>query len=108
MRTMTRRKYLRDSAAALPRWPRFQKAHPPPKQNCSSKSRWANIRSAAFLAELKNRANDRRLLEIVKNAGYRGYIGIEWEPEGTGKQLTRSEGIEKTKALLEKDGAALS
>jgi hydroxypyruvate isomerase len=44
----------------------------------------------------------RRLLAIVKKAGYRGYIGIEWEPEGPGKQLTPSEGIQMTKALLEK------
>lgn len=50
----------------------------------------------------------RRLLKIVKNAGYRGYIGIEWEPEGTGTQLTPFEGIQKTKALLERDGAGLS
>lgn len=48
-----------------------------------------------------------RLLKIVKNAGYRGYIGIEWEPEGTGTELNPSEGIEQTKALLGRDGAAL-
>lgn len=48
------------------------------------------------------------LLETVKKVGYAGYVGIEWEPEDSGKQLTPSEGIEKTKALLEKDGAALS
>ena len=50
----------------------------------------------------------RHLLAIMKNAGFRGYIGIEWEPAGTGTQLTSSEGINKTKALLEKDGASLS
>jgi sugar phosphate isomerase/epimerase len=68
-----------------------------------------NAKTHSFDVQGNEAAMDyRRLLEILKNAGYRGYIGIEWEPEDTGKQLTSSEGIEKTKALLEKDGAALS
>lgn len=68
-----------------------------------------NAKTHSFDAQGNETTMDyRRLLNIVKNAGYRGYIGIEWEPEGTGKQLSPSEGIEKTKALLEKDGAALS
>lgn len=68
-----------------------------------------NAKTHSFDAQGAETTMDyRRLLEIVKNAGYRGYIGIEWEPEGSGKQLTPSEGIEKTKALLEKDGAGLS
>jgi Xylose isomerase-like TIM barrel len=66
-----------------------------------------NAKTHSFDAQGNETTMDyRRLLEIVKNAGYRGYIGIEWEPEGAGTQLTPAEGIEKTKALLEKDGAA--
>ena len=46
----------------------------------------------------------KRMLQIVKDHGYRGYIGIEYE----GSQLSEEEGIRATKALLEKHGAALS
>jgi Xylose isomerase-like TIM barrel len=68
-----------------------------------------NAKTHSFDAQGNETTMDyRRLLQIVKNSGYTGYIGIEWEPEGTGKQLSPSEGIEKTKYLLEKDGAALS
>lgn len=46
----------------------------------------------------------KRMLQIVKDHGYRGYIGIEYE----GSQLSEDEGIRATKALLEKHGATLS
>lgn len=39
-----------------------------------------------------------RLLRIVRDAGYRGYIGIEYE----GDRLDEMEGIRATKALLER------
>jgi len=42
-----------------------------------------------------------RMLKIVKDAGFRGYIGIEYE----GEKLSEKEGIKKTKALLERAGA---
>lgn len=45
-----------------------------------------------------------RMLKMVKAAGYRGYIGIEYE----GSKLPEAEGIKATKALLERVGAALS
>jgi sugar phosphate isomerase/epimerase len=41
-----------------------------------------------------------RMLKIVKDAGFKGYIGIEYE----GSKLSEEEGIRKTKALLEKLG----
>lgn len=41
-----------------------------------------------------------RILKIVKDAGYRGWIGIEYE----GNELPPMEGIRKTKALLEMAG----
>ena len=44
-----------------------------------------------------------RVLQIVKNAGYRGYIGIEYE----GQKLSADEGIKATKALLMKAGSAV-
>lgn len=44
-----------------------------------------------------------RMLKIVKDAGFRGYIGIEYE----GEKLSEAEGIRKTKALLERVGATL-
>jgi sugar phosphate isomerase/epimerase len=46
----------------------------------------------------------RRMLKIVKDAGFRGYVGIEYE----GKQLSEDAGIRATKQLLEKIGAELS
>jgi len=45
-----------------------------------------------------------KLIQIVKDAGYTGYIGIEYE----GSQLSEYEGIIATKKLLEKAGAAVS
>jgi sugar phosphate isomerase/epimerase len=42
----------------------------------------------------------RRMLAIVLDAGYRGWIGVEYE----GEKLPEPEGIRKTKALLEKWG----
>ncbi len=45
----------------------------------------------------------RRLLQIVKDAGYRGHIGIEYE----GSVLSEYDGIVATKKLLEKVGAEL-
>jgi sugar phosphate isomerase/epimerase len=45
-----------------------------------------------------------RLMTIVKNAGYRGHVGIEYE----GERLSEEEGIKATKKLLEKVGKELS
>jgi sugar phosphate isomerase/epimerase len=39
-----------------------------------------------------------RLMKIVKESGFRGYVGIEYE----GTQLSEEDGIKATKALLEK------
>ena len=44
-----------------------------------------------------------RMLKIVKDAGFRGYIGIEYE----GNKLSEPEGIKKTKTLLERVGGSL-
>ncbi len=45
-----------------------------------------------------------KMMKIVKDAGYTGYVGIEYE----GEELTEEEGILATKKLLEKVGAQLS
>ena len=45
-----------------------------------------------------------KILKIVKDAGFRGYIGIEYE----GERLSEAAGIIKTKELLHKVGATLS
>jgi L-ribulose-5-phosphate 3-epimerase len=39
-----------------------------------------------------------RMMRIVKDAGYRGYVGVEWE----GRELDDITGIKLTKALLER------
>lgn len=44
-----------------------------------------------------------KMLAIVKNAGYTGYIGIEYE----GDKLSEEDGIKATKALLERVGAVV-
>lgn len=45
-----------------------------------------------------------RIMKIVKDSGFRGYIGIEYE----GPVLSEDEGIRKTKALLEKVAASMA
>ena len=40
----------------------------------------------------------KRMMQIVKDSGFKGYVGIEFE----GDKLSEDEGIKKTKALLEK------
>ncbi len=45
-----------------------------------------------------------KMLKIVRDAGFRGYVGIEFE----GDKISEEEGIRKTKVLLEKAGAAIS
>ncbi len=45
-----------------------------------------------------------RVMKTVKDAGYTGHIGIEYE----GPELSEDEGIKATKRLLEKTGAALA
>lgn len=45
----------------------------------------------------------RKMLQIVKDAGYTGYIGIEYE----GRKMDEYAGIKATKALLEKIGAEM-
>lgn len=45
-----------------------------------------------------------RMMEIVKDAGYTGYVGIEYE----GDTLSEPEGIRATKKLLEYVGSKLS
>ena len=46
----------------------------------------------------------RKMLQIVKDAGYTGYIGVEYE----GRELDEYTGIKKTKELLEKIGKELA
>ena len=46
----------------------------------------------------------RRMLKIVKDAGYRSFVGIEYE----GDKLGEAEGVRLTKALLEKVRAELA
>ncbi|GGG93564.1 xylose isomerase [Parapedobacter pyrenivorans] len=46
----------------------------------------------------------RRILKLVKDAGFTGYVGIEYE----GHSLSADEGITKTKAMLEQLGMALT
>jgi sugar phosphate isomerase/epimerase len=45
-----------------------------------------------------------KMLQIVKDAGYTGHIGIEYE----GDTLSEDEGIRATKALLQRTGTAVS
>ena len=45
-----------------------------------------------------------KLMKIVKDAGYTGYVGIEYE----GSELSEPDGIMATKNLLENVGEALS
>ena len=65
-----------------------------------------NAKTHTFDAEGNETTIDyRRIIGLANKSGYRGYIGIEWEPEGTGLQMTPSQGILATKALLRRYGA---
>ncbi len=44
-----------------------------------------------------------RLLRIVKDSGFRGFIGVEYE----GRELSKDDGVKATKALLIKAGKAV-
>jgi sugar phosphate isomerase/epimerase len=46
----------------------------------------------------------RKMLKLVLDAGYHGYVGVEYE----GKAIPEPEGIKATKALLEKVREELS
>jgi sugar phosphate isomerase/epimerase len=67
-------------------------------------ARGVSAKSHAFDARGEETSTDyRRMLGIVLAAGYRGYVGIEWEGDG----LPELDGIRKTQALLERVRAAL-
>lgn len=64
-----------------------------------------NAKTQAFDAQGNETTMDyRRLLAITRKSGYTGYIGIEWEPKGKGQEMSPSQGIEATKALLRRYG----
>ncbi len=61
-------------------------------------ARGVSAKSHAFDAEGNETSTDyARMLELVLAAGYRGYVGIEYEGDGDEK-----DGIRRTKALLER------
>jgi sugar phosphate isomerase/epimerase len=63
-----------------------------------------SAKSHVFDADGNEKETDyRKMLQIVKNAGYTGYIGIEYE----GSELSEEDGIKATKKLLEKVGGEL-
>jgi sugar phosphate isomerase/epimerase len=45
-----------------------------------------------------------RMMTIIKDSGFKGYLGIEYE----GDQLSEEEGIKKTKELLERTASAIA
>ncbi|MFM7138491.1 MAG: sugar phosphate isomerase/epimerase, partial [Planctomycetota bacterium] len=45
----------------------------------------------------ETRTDYRRMLKLVVDAGYRGWVGVEYE----GETLSEDEGIKTTKRLLE-------
>ena len=64
-----------------------------------------SAKSHAFDANGNETASDyARIMQIVKDAGYTGFVGIEYE----GSELTEFEGIRATKELLEKVGREIS
>ncbi len=64
-----------------------------------------SAKSYVFDAEGNEREMDYlRLMTIVKEAGFKGYVGIEFE----GDELSEDEGIKATLKLLQKIGAKLS
>jgi L-ribulose-5-phosphate 3-epimerase len=52
----------------------------------------------------ESRPTTSRMMKIVTDAGYNGYVGIEWE----GKLISEHEGVLATKWLLERVRAAMT
>lgn len=72
-------------------------------------SKALNAKTHAFNAHGDEATIDyQKLLAITSKSSYTGYIGIEWEPEGPGRQMSTAEGIKATKALLRRYGASAS
>jgi sugar phosphate isomerase/epimerase len=64
-----------------------------------------SAKSHVFDAEGNERNIDYyKIMKIVKDAGFSGYVGIEFE----GSELSPEDGIRATKKLLEKVGKELS
>ena len=64
-----------------------------------------SAKSHAFDADgNETRTDYRKMMKIVVEAGYSGYVGIEYE----GRKLSEDEGIKKTKALLERVGQEIA
>ena len=63
-----------------------------------------SAKSHDFDAEGTKRRPTTRMMKIVLDAGYHGYVGIEYE----GSKLTEPEGIRATKKLLEQVRTELS
>ena len=65
----------------------------------------ASAKSYEFDAEGNETKSDYfRILKIIKDSGYKGWIGIEYE----GSKLSEPEGIMATKKLLEKAIASVA
>lgn len=72
-------------------------------------SKALNAKTHAFNAHGDETTIDyQKLLAITNKSSYTGYIGIEWEPEGQGRQMSPAEGIQATKKLLRRYGASAS
>ena len=68
------------------------------------RARAVSSKSNHFDAQGNERDIDyRRMLEIVREAGYRGHIGIEYE----GPDLPETEGVQRTRDLLIRTGASV-
>ena len=64
-----------------------------------------SAKSNAFDADGNETSTDYyKIMKIVKDAGYKGYVGIEYE----GQELSEFDGILATKHLLEKIGREMS
>lgn len=64
-----------------------------------------SAKSNSFDAEGNEKSTDFvKMLQIVKDAGFTGFVGIEYE----GDELSEPDGINATKALLEKAGVMVS
>jgi len=63
-----------------------------------------SAKSYGFNAQgIETKIDYARMLKLVKDSGFKGYIGVEFEGEG----MAEEEGIRMTKALLESVGSKL-
>ena len=91
---------LGDSTAALEAWPDPSSVTTDDAQITA----WCTGCHKYYVRSYETTIDYRRMMKIVVDAGYHGYVGIEWE----GENPSEVDGVKRTKELLERVRSELS